>query len=105
MRKSEEAHEWARYAMIAKTYPVKQLAEQKKQEIDDLKRWITKTVKEENLRESVKRMEVMSNQWDSPAELGIKRLKAAEEIKAMQQTCLQVNERTLWGVNTRKLGR
>ena len=91
--KSEEAHEWARFArdMQNEAYQSKQLAEQVKQEVIDLKDEL-QTVKEENLRIRQEN-EFMNNQWDkaSPAEkLGIKRLKVAEEeIKA------EVNKRVL----------
>lgn len=91
--KSEEAHEWARFArdMQNEAYQSKQLAEQVKQEVIDLKDEL-QTVKKENLRIRQEN-EFMNNQWDkaSPAEkLGIKRLKVAEEeIKA------EVNKRVL----------
>lgn len=91
--KSEEAHEWARFArdMQNEAYRSKQLAEQVKQEVVDLKDEL-EAVKEENLRIRQEN-EFMNNQWDkaSPAEkLGIKRLKVTEEeIKA------EVNKRVL----------
>ena len=91
--KSEEAHEWARFArdMQNEAYQSKQLAEQVKQEVVDLKDEL-EAVKEENLRIRQEN-EFMNNQWDkaSPAEkLGIKRLKVTEEeIKA------EVNKRVL----------
>lgn len=91
--KTEEAHEWARFArdMQNEAYRSKQLAEQVKQEVIDLKDEL-EAVKEENLRIRQEN-EFMNNQWDkaTPAEkLGIKRLKATEEeIKA------EVNKRVL----------
>lgn len=91
--KSEEAHEWARFArdMQNEAYQSKQLAEQVKQEVIDLKDEL-EAVKEENLRIRQEN-EFMNNQWDkaTPAEkLGIKRLKVTEEeIKA------EVNKRVL----------
>lgn len=91
--KSEEAHEWLRYARDVKNEAERyeQMAKQARQEVVDLKDEL-QTIKEENLRIRQEN-EFMNNQWDkaTPAEkLGIKRLKVTEEeIKA------EVNKRVL----------